>query len=150
MSDTPAFFALEALILERLKAASLPGVRKVGTAADIAAVAEAQQTTPAVYLIYGGYRPTQMREGSGGRVQELEQTWVAVVAVRNVRDMAGTAAREDAGPIINAVLASLQGWKPTADFRELHLSDPPPPEFTEGFGYYPLAFQTRFVSKTDP
>lgn len=138
------FLAAEPLIIARLKAKT--SVRHVLSVADLAGVEEGGQFTPAMHVLFTGYAPTQERED--GRIQQIEQTWTVVVAVRNVRDTrTGAAARSEAGVLITETLAALAGWKPSDEFSALKLARAVPPAFTTGFAYFPLAFTARVLAE---
>ncbi|MEW6490766.1 MAG: hypothetical protein AB1578_22995 [Thermodesulfobacteriota bacterium] len=142
------YLSAEALIVARLQS-KVAGVKAVLSAADLDGVAESAQVTPAVHVVFGGYRPTQERDE--GRVQESEQVWIAVVAVRNLRTpKTGEHARETAGELCADVLAALQGWRPSAEHQPLKLAPGPRPGFSKGYGYFPLAFTTRVVTRGQP
>lgn len=142
---TGHFLAPEPLIEARLKAVLPTGVH-VLTAADLAGVEERQQVTPAVHVIYRGYRPTQ--DQGQGRIQEIEQTWWTVVAVRSVRDIkSGAGSREEAGPIVDATLEALMGWRPLDGFLPLKLAPATAPAYRAGFAYHPLGWTTRTTKR---
>lgn len=132
---------LEASLMERL-ADQLTGMAPkvhVLAAADLAGVTEATQKTPAVHVLYQGYRVVESR--SDGAAVRLEQTWLAVVATKNVKDTrSGAAARSDAGLIAARVARALLGFKPTGASRPLRLVEGPRAGFNGGFAYLPLAF----------
>lgn len=137
---------LEPELLQRLKAelpAEMAGVH-VLAAADLDGVAEEKQITPAVHLIYQGFRPLEHRADK--KMVRIEQTWLTVVAVRNVRNTrSGAAARSDAGPLAGAVLLALLGWQPPSAAKPLTLSHAPPARFSAGHMYLPQAFSTELV-----
>ncbi|ACL71489.1 conserved hypothetical protein [Thioalkalivibrio sulfidiphilus HL-EbGr7] len=142
---TGHFLALEPLIEARLKA-HLPAGVHVLTAADLAGVEERAQVTPAVHLIYRGYRPTQ--DQGQGKIQEIEQIWWTVVAVRSARDIkGGSGTREQAGPIIDAVLEALMGWRPIEGYLPLKLAPSAAPAYRAGFAYHPLGWTTRTTKR---
>lgn len=144
------YLAAEALLLARLSD-QVPGVKAVLAAADLEGVEEAKQVTPALHLVFGGYRPLRQGQGAGGRLVETEQTWWVVVAVKNLRTAkTGTDARAEAGPLLAAVLGALLGWKPSPDHAPLELAPAPRGGFSKGFGYYPLAFVTRVIMRCNP
>lgn len=121
----------------------VPRVHVLSTA-DLAGVTEATQPTPAVHLVYQGYRVAESR--SDGRGARLEQTWLAIVATRNVRDLrAGGAARVDGGLIAARVAGALMGFKPTPASKPLRLVDAPNAGYSGGFAYMPLAFVAELV-----
>lgn len=140
---TPAdnFLALEALLIARLneQLADLTPKVKVHSAVDLAGVAEEQQITPAVHVIYRGYRVVETRPD--GRAVRMEQTWLAVVATTNKRNLrTGEAARNEAGLIARRVCSALMGFRATPASRPLRLTDGPEAGFSNGFQYLPLAF----------
>lgn len=139
------FLDAEKRLIRRLEAKVKPHVRAVLSAADLAGVQESEQITPALHVILQGYRPT--REQGSGLIQEIEQTWLVVAAVRNVRGIPD--AREDAGPILDAVLRALLGWRPDAGWTPFQLAAAPRPGFSRGFLYFPLAFTTKIVARGD-
>ncbi len=134
-----SFLALESALVERLKA-RLPAGAHVLTRADLASVTEGSQPTPAVHVVYQGYRVAESRPD--GRAARLQQTWLVIVAVRNVRDAAaGSAARGDAGSLADAVIAALMGWKPAGVNKPLKLVNAPASGYRAGHLYLPLAFE---------
>lgn len=143
--------ATEAALVARLQSKLGATVKSVFTAAEFAGFEENTQTTPCVGVIYGGYGPTQAQGGATGRIQEIEQTWLVVVAVRsalNTRTRKG--AREDSAPIVRAVIEALIGWRPTDQDgaiegeTPLKLAPAPEAQFSDaGLAYYPIAFTNR-------
>lgn len=136
--------SIEPLIVTRLeeRLTTLTPQPKVLTAPDLAGIAEEQQVTPAVHVVYGGMRIAQ--DQAEGAIVELEQTWFTIVTVRNVRDVrSGSANRVDAGPILGAVFTALTGWRPAQNTRRLHPANAPRPGYSKGYGYYPLAWTLR-------
>lgn len=138
--------ALEPLLVARLaeRLADLSPKVHVLSAVDLAAVTEATQVTPAVHVIYHGHRVLESRsDGSSSRVA---QTWLAVVATRNVRALnTGEAARADAGVIALRVCRALMGHKPAPASKPLSLVNGPGAGFGAGFQYLPLAFEAELV-----
>lgn len=131
-----SFLALESALVERLKA-RLPAGVHVLTAADLEGVTAGVQPTPAVHVVYRGYRVKQGADD--GTYARIEQTWFAVVAVRNVQDVrSGLGARDVAGPLMSAVCQALMGWCP--DQEPMRLTTAPLPGFNGGHLYAPLAF----------
>lgn len=145
------FLALEQLLVTRLKStlpepAAAAGFKTVHvlTAADLAGVTVEQQLTPAVQIIYQGYKKVQGR--SDGKVATIGQTWLVTVATRNLRDVkSGQAARNEAGLLASLVLDALMGWKPPSFSKPLELVDAPNGGHLAGFFYLPLAFAAEFV-----
>jgi hypothetical protein len=132
---------LEPLLTARLaeQLADLSPKVHVLSAADLAGVTEATQVTPAVHVIYSSYRVTESR--SDGRAARIAQTWLCVVATKNVKaTRSGVAARVDAGLIAARVCKALLGYTPPGTSKPLHLEQGPGAGFKDGYGYLPLAF----------
>ena len=103
------------------------------SSADLADVKESAQKTPAVHLIYGGYRITD----DLGTAWSLAHIWYAVVVVRNVATQrSGQAARQSAGPLVAAVVGAT---------RPLTLLSPPPASYRAGHQYIPSAFEAETI-----
>lgn len=140
------FLVLEQAIADRLteQLADMTPVVKVLTSKDLAGVTEDQQITPAVHVIYKGYRMVEGR--TDGNTARVEQTWLAVVATRNAKTQrTGTAARADAGLIARRVLSALMAFKPDGCSKPLRLTDAPDGGGTSGFAYLPLGFTAELV-----
>ncbi|MBF9263605.1 phage tail terminator protein [Paracidovorax cattleyae] len=138
------FMALEphlvALVRQAVEGMS-PAVH-VLTAAEIADVKETAQRTPAVHVIYGGYRIAE----DIGVAWELEHTWYVVAAVKNVATArSGQAARQDAGALAAHVVGALAGATVPGATRPLTLITPPAARYAAGFQYLPSAFQATTV-----
>lgn len=140
------FLALEPLLIERLSA-RVQDVKAVLSARDLAGITEGQQPTPAVHVVYDGYRVAQ-DTGNGGA--KLRQRWLVIVCVRNVRqENAAAAAREDADRAIDSVISALLGWE-APGFGPLSLAEAPRPLLANGFGYFPVGFETALFVTGDP
>ena len=112
------------------------------SSADLADVKESAQKTPAVHLIYGGYRITD----DLGTAWSLAHIWYAVVVVRNVATQrSGQAARQSAGPLVAAVVGALVGAKVVGATRPLTLVSPPPASYRAGHQYIPSAFAVETI-----
>lgn len=140
------WMALEPHIVALVKAAVQdvhPAVH-VLTAAELADVKERAQLTPAVHVVYGGYRIT----GSQLTAWELTHTWLAVAAVRNVADIrSGKAARSQAGTLAARVLGALACANVPGAVRPLEPMTPPPAHYAGGFQYVPTALQVVTIFK---
>ena len=138
------FMALEPRLVELVHSAvqgMSPAVH-VLTSADLADVKESAQRTPAVHLIYGGYRIAE----DLGTAWRLAHKWYAVVVVRNVAGArSGHAARQDAGPMVAQVVGALVGAQVPGATRALTLVSPPPARYAGGFQYLPSAFLAKTV-----
>ncbi len=140
---------LEAPLMERLadQLADLSPKVHVLAAADLAGVTEATQVTPAVHVVYQGYRIVESR--SDGSAARLEQTWLATVATKNMKNTrSGAAARADAGLIAARVAKALMGHRPLGTTKPLRLAEGPAAGFSNGYGYLPLAFVAELALQT--
>lgn len=134
---------LEAALIHRLKD-RLPAHVRVLSAADLDGVAEGSQPTPAVHVIYYGDRPLEVN--SNGRTARVEQTWLVVAAVRNVRGpRTGQDAREDGMALMWQVRRALMGWQPEGASTPLKLASAPRPGYSAGFQYLPTAFTVETI-----
>ncbi len=128
-------------LVQQAVAGMKPAVH-VLTSADLADVKEGAQKTPAVHLIYGGYRVAE----DLGTAWRLLQTWYAVVVVRNVAaQRSGQAARQDAGPMVAQVVGALVGAMVPGATRPLTLVSPPPASYRAGHQYIPSAFEVETI-----
>lgn len=138
---TDHYLSAEGYLIEQLKA-KVPGFKAVLSAADLAGVLEAAQQTPAAHVLYWGER---LGDSTGrGRAQMSYQQWLIVIATRNASTQrTGEAARNEAGPLIDAMLSALQGWAP-ANGQPLQRIPGPKAAYTRGgFAYFPFLFETR-------
>lgn len=150
MAKLENFLALEPYLVERLVAqlASLSPKVHVQTASDLAGVTEDKQTTPAVRVVYQNYKILEAR--SDGTLVRMEQTWLAIVAIKNVKDLrTGAAARVDVGLITAKVARALMGFKAPVCTKGLELVDGPAGGFHAGFQYLPLAFKAELKLGTN-
>lgn len=141
MNPIDNLMVLEPQIVARLTehlAGIVPKVH-VLAAADLSGVTEATQVTPAVHVVYQNYRVVESR--SDGKAARMEQTWLAVLATRNVKDTrSGAAARAEAGVIAARVAKALMGFKAESASKPFSLTQGPGAGFSNGFAYLPLAF----------
>lgn len=148
-STAEDYLALEALIVDRLNSATAMTERRILTAPDVEAVEEAKQTTPAYHVIYAGDRaPAGRSTAADSRAQLVEQLWLVVVAVKNVRETRrGKAARGLAGPWVTEAITALQGWQPGGEYWPLQRDlSAPPAAYQAGFFYVPTLWACVFAS----
>ncbi len=102
-----------------------------------------KNTPTAVVILPSGIEPDEQRRNQVA----LQEQVVVVVQTRNAStQLAGSASRQDAGPLLTAVIKALLGWTPDdAKYEPLVMLSAPGPEHDGGIGYYPLAFATRYV-----
>lgn len=134
------FMALEPHLVDLVKRAvegMSPAVH-VLTAADLADVQESKQLTPAVHVVYGGYRIAQ----DIGTAWRLEHTWYAVAVVRSAAQVkSGFASRRHAGQLAATVALALADARVDGAAERLTLITPPGPSYSAPFGYLPTAIQ---------
>ena len=144
VAEANNFMALETPLVDLVRAAVAgmsPAVH-VLTAAELADVKQGAQKTPAVHVVYGGYRVAE----DIGTSWRLEHTWYAVVAVKNVATQrTGQAARQDAGPLVARVVGALAGATVPGATSTLSLTTPPPAGYSAGHQYIPSAFLAETV-----
>jgi len=135
------YFALEELLINRLKE-TVAGVRAILSQAELGGVAEDQQITPALHVIFNAATPTP---NTDGHRRYFREQWHVVVAVRNPRTQrGGRAARDEAGPLVTQVLKALELWRPSKAYSPLQVSLFVRPVVSPGgFIYVPLLFDTE-------
>jgi len=141
----PTVYAIPDLIQARLEAklpSLCPGLTiQVLRAATIESLPK--NVPLAVVVVPAGLEVDEQR-----RYQVAVAESVAVVVqVRNPStQLTGAASMAEAGPVLAACVGSLLGWTPDSDsYEPLSMIAAPGPEFGAGFGFYPIAFQTRYV-----
>jgi len=148
MAEPFDYLFLEPLLIERVRA-EVAGLALVGGVPDLASVAERQQLSPAVYLIYLGDElgTGPKAQGGLGQVQTVSQLWAAVLALYCADPNGeGSGARREAGPLLGQLLNALTGWTARADVTPLtRRQGPSEVAYADGYFYYPLVFQTSFV-----
>jgi hypothetical protein len=133
------FLALEKPIVNRLKA-YLPSSMTVSTAEDLTSLVKHNVLHPAVFVIYGGMRIAPIET-----LTQIEDQWLTVVVVphSNVRD--GSAARRNAGPLLNKVWNALIRFRPEVGYSQFLPATPPDPVYKTEFGYFSLLWTTQFT-----
>jgi hypothetical protein len=136
---------LEPILIARLRTqlADIIPSANILTATDLVGVTQQTQISPAVHVVHHDYRVTESR--TDGKTAHITQTWLVVVAARNMRDLkTGDAARVDAGLIAARVTRALMGFK--ADlYLPLRFVDGLSSGYQAGWQYLPLTFSTQFV-----
>ena len=132
----PVPYQLPDLIADRLSSIEWP----VLVVADLAGIAEEAQVAPAVQII-----PYGIQLADAGMVVSVRENVLIMAVARFVNQRGGTGARQLAGPILSAVSELLVNWQPASDYTPLVFATPPQPQFTAGFGYYPLQFSSIYT-----
>ena len=142
------FLEPEPHIVARLKevlAGRKPAVH-VLTAADLSGIKEENQPTPAVHVVWNGFRVLEAR-GDGAQAR-LDHTWLIVSTVKNVRTLkSGEAARSEAGELVAIAGAALMGFRPPNVAGPMRLAPAPGAGHNAGFVYLPLAFLVESIFK---
>lgn len=127
--------APEQAICDRLLA-TVSGLKAAKRIADIAdAQTTAGNQSPAAFVAYDGMQPGATR--AENRVQIVTVRWMVILAVRNARgQQAATGVRDEASPILSAMLAALVGWRPSDEFYEMGALAGGGQTFSSGFGYF--------------
>lgn len=138
------FLALEPRLVALLRqaVAGLSPAVRVLTAAEIEDAKELGQRTPAVLLVYGGYRVAEDLRTAW----RLAHTWHAVVTVRNVATArSGQAARQDAGPLLARVMSALAGANVAGAAGPLVPVTPLAAAYDAGYQSVPSAFEVETI-----
>ncbi|WP_374348641.1 hypothetical protein [Chitinimonas sp.] len=126
--------------------AGIPGIKDVHPTANLDDLFEQGKPLPALFVAYRGYTPLQ---GDGhvamaGAMQHIDTHWAVVLAARNVRDVqTGAAARQDAQPLLDAIIKRCMGWKASKAHGELYLDPAGEVQFLAGKIAIPLGFRCR-------
>lgn len=148
------FLEMGPAILARLREVLPPEVH-VLSAADLDAVAEADQPTPAVHVLFWDHAVGA--EPRMPAVAPFTLTWLTVVVTRNVADIEqGEYARQAAGPLATEVISALHRQTlsgPDGQPLKVGRLTPATPPIKSGYSagrfYLPLAWdcQVKFVGK---
>lgn len=129
-----SFLDAETDIITALKAA-LPSKVHVLGSDDLAGVSQGNQPTPAVHVLYRSYSVDDQNPAFANIVQ----TWLTVVAVRNVTDLRhGSSARREVSALIDSVFATL--FNAEIQGARMALASAPAHGYNAGHAYFPLAW----------
>lgn len=148
MADGPIPFEIVDLVEERLRDRLAGFEMRDGSIADVPvlrteSVDRLDRNQPLqVSVISAGF---QVDEQTSRQVA-VQESVVCVVAVRDPStQIGGAAAMAESGPLLLAVFAALFHWSPDDRYEPLTMIDAVGAQHEAGFGYYPIAFQTRYV-----
>lgn len=138
--SNPAPYQLEKLVYQRLMTELFDLNLLIGTASEIGTMPK--QFPQAVFVI-----PQQLEISEQRRNQVALRESVMVVGVQRnaATQITGEASREEISPILVRVIGALLGWVPGSGYEALIMVNAANSEHEAGFGYYPLAFETRYV-----
>lgn len=129
-----SFLDAETDIINALKTA-LPAHVHVMGRDDLASVAQGSLPTPAVHVLYSRYGVDEQNPAFAN----ITQTWLTVVAVRNVADMRnGSSARREVSALLDSVFATL--FNADIQGARMALANAPQHGYQAGFAYFPLAW----------
>lgn len=117
---------------------------------DLDGVKARSQVTPALHQVLAYYQPIK---NDSGETTKWKTTWLVIAVVKNQRQGVGVkAAVEDsgAGQMLQEVIAALDGWRVPGGVGLVRAVRPPNPVIIDGFGYFPLAFETQCVTGGAP
>lgn len=142
------FLFLQQKIQDRLRASlDLAGQQSVRvlSAPDLSDIATLP--VPCVIVIFDGYSIAE--SASMGKSARINQTWLAVVAVRSASNIkAGDASRAQAGDIADTVLSSVMGFTAAGCSKPMSLTNPPKAAYEDGFFYLPVAIEAEIYRKS--
>lgn len=143
MAAPDNYLGIEPLIVTYWQAAVPALADRVFAIGEAENVEKFRQFTPGGLVYYDGYSIAS--KSDKGKANALDQLWVLVVQVRNVRDArSGAPARVDAGELISDTIDAFVGWQPDAGYREFQLAPSNyKPSYLPGYAYFPLTFSTR-------
>lgn len=108
--------------------------------AALAGVLEEAQIAPAIQVI-----PYGIQVVDNGDTVAIKESVLVMAVTRFANQRSGVGARQLAGPILQAAAALLVNWQPDSAHTPLNTDTPPQPQFTQGFGYYPLQFSSIYT-----
>lgn len=134
-------FAAQPKIIARLEDGLADAV-VVKPAETVKGIVEGKQTDKTLYLMLHRYRPAQDDHGAS---RLWDEQWMTVLALKSV-GAGNRSARvaEMAGPILDQVLALLDGWSCKPEIvSTISVLSAPDPLITDGYSYFPLLFTWR-------
>lgn len=146
-----SFAQIETALIDRLSA-TVPNLRGVFSADDMAALGDKAPPAPCLCVMLQNYQVVDAR--SDGLMAQVKQTWLVVAVVKSVAPgtAGGGAARQArlrAGSTLDAVAHALMGYRPPGGDGPLILATAPAPIFSEGIAYLALAFSIDSFFKGD-
>lgn len=138
--------ATGSILIERLKAACPAAEGNVFATGDLAGVAAALQTTPALHVVLLSYHPV---EAVGSNVR-WEETWCVVAVVKHAARKNRAGAQQMAGAeLVGEVIRALSGYryalKPGC-WGKLGLTGGVSPGFDENHAWFPITVKTTVVT----
>lgn len=151
--DINDFMAMEEPMLELLRSAVSDLLTvKVLSAADLDGVKAQAQHTPALHLLYRGFRPMESQVAAAGVRVRVEHTWLLIAVTKNVATVrSGKGARADAAPLLARGVLALAGVALPGATKRTELATAPAPVYDAGHLYLPAAFKVESLfQRTNP
>ncbi|WP_306603929.1 hypothetical protein [Azonexus sp.] len=133
-------------IKDRLVAVKPAGVRKVGSAADLAALKSGRVPAPALYLLPMDEQAGKMNVASDTIVR-VAAGFAVVFAVKNCSDGDGGAAIDDLEPFRDAVKIALHGWSPDTYLDPVEFSSGRLMSFDDGVVFWMDEYRTAYYMR---
>lgn len=144
---TGNYFALQPLMIQRLRDAQIPGLGDIMPAKGLhLLLEEGRISDSATYVIYDGESvPTDEGYCAGNR-QLLFQQWLVVLATKSY-DAPPYGDMDRAGPLLWEINKALQGWRPGPGMEPLKKASSPRTSYLDKFALYPLRFTTMIQTE---
>lgn len=133
-------------ILSQLEGA-VTGTRKIGGAADLAAIQEGRVPAPALYVLPMEESASDMAF-AGDNIQRVFAKFAVVLAVSNKADAAGAAAVNSIEALRDQVKAALHGWQAPGSTDCVRFTGGRLLSFSDGVLFWMDEFQTTFYYRT--
>ena len=140
MQKQSNFLAVYPPLLARIKGVrGVKAVKELGEFAEVLG-GKAAPLDGAVYVVFIGNQPTS--RAGGGRFQTEKLTFTLIYCTTY---LSGNASKiMQAGEVLTALSAALDGWLPEAQYADSPLVREPSPaiKYHKGFVFYPMSFST--------
>lgn len=136
-----------AAVEQRLVAGKPAGLRKVGGAADLAAIKAGRVPAPALYLLPMDEKASDM-DVAGDLIQRVDAGFAVVFAVANKGDAGGAKAVVELEPFRDAVKQLLMGWTIPGYFDQVAFSAGRLLSFDDGVVFWMDEYKTAYIQRT--
>lgn len=147
-----AFIDLELAIVARLetKLASLSPKPRIYSGADLENIKDRSHGDASVFVAYNGITSVEPLQGAPSIATITTEYLIWIVTRSASRHASGQGVREGADDIVVAVIDALMGWRKNSETPALGMTTAPAQVYTNGFGWFPLAFQCRRQARGNP
>ncbi len=139
MATDGNYFALQPLIMQRIREAKIPGLGEIMPARDLHLLEEQRIDDAAVYVLYDKESVPNGSDYQPGEWQLVQQQWLIVLCTKNYAD-ARCGDLDRAGPLLYAINKTLQGWRPGSGLGPLTKVGSPSASYSEKTSLYPLRY----------